>query len=158
MKTIHRISLILAVLLLLTGCSSVYDDLNGTTESSASGLTPEGMDQISRELDSSSAAAAASKQNAKTTNTSTTATPAAPTTVGADTSDKQDDTATPSDTLEHDVLVTDPTFRTVYWTKGGSVWHVSRGCSALKNSTDILSGTEDEALAAGKSRVCKKCG
>lgn len=156
MKAMYKISLvILAVLLLLTGCSSVYDDLRGTSEPSASELTPEGMDEISRELESSSAAAAASKQNAKTTTAPASAAPA-----DTDTSASASQTAavTPSDTLEPDVFVTAPASDIVYWTKGGSVWHISRSCSALKNSTDILSGSEDEALAAGKSRACKKCG
>ena len=46
----------------------------------------------------------------------------------------------------------------VYWTGGGSVWHVTASCSALAKSKSILSGTEDEAQKAGKTRVCKRCG
>lgn len=67
-------------------------------------------------------------------------------------------TTTARETLEPDIFTTIPNGATVYWTKSGSVWHVSRGCSALKNSTDIISGTQSDAVAAGKSRVCKKCG
>ena len=47
----------------------------------------------------------------------------------------------------------------VYWVKGGSVWHVSKKCSSLSKSsdTDILSGTESDAITSGKERACKKC-
>jgi hypothetical protein len=44
---------------------------------------------------------------------------------------------------------------TVYWTPGGSVWHVSRGCSTLANSKTVLHGS---IAASGKPRVCKVCG
>ncbi len=46
----------------------------------------------------------------------------------------------------------------VYWTAGGSVWHIDRNCSALSNSAAVESGTIKEAEMAGKSRACKKCG
>lgn len=47
---------------------------------------------------------------------------------------------------------------TVYWVKNGGVWHLRRDCSSLSRSKEILSGTVDEAIAAGKERVCKLCG
>ena len=40
---------------------------------------------------------------------------------------------------------------TVYWTPGGSVWHVDPKCSALARSSDIRSGTVEQS---GKSRGC----
>ena len=48
---------------------------------------------------------------------------------------------------------------TVYWTEGGSVWHLSDSCSSLSKTdpADIVSGSEEEAIAAGKERACKKC-
>ena len=46
----------------------------------------------------------------------------------------------------------------VFWTAGGSVWHVTAECSALAKSKSVLSGTEEQAKQAGKSRVCKRCG
>lgn len=46
----------------------------------------------------------------------------------------------------------------VYWTAGGSVWHVTDACSALAKSKSILSGSETQAIRAGKTRVCKRCG
>lgn len=46
----------------------------------------------------------------------------------------------------------------VYWTVGGSVWHVTDACTALAKSKSILSGTESAAQQAGKTRVCKRCG
>ena len=47
---------------------------------------------------------------------------------------------------------------TVFWTAGGSVWHVTAECSALAKSKSVSSGTEEQAQQAGKSRVCKRCG
>ena len=46
----------------------------------------------------------------------------------------------------------------VYWTPGGSVWHTSDKCSSLSRSKEILTGSEADARAAGKERVCKRCG
>lgn len=52
-----------------------------------------------------------------------------------------------------------PSFEeTVFWTVGGSVWHVTAECSALAKSKSILSGSETEAQQAGKTRACKRCG
>ena len=47
----------------------------------------------------------------------------------------------------------------VYWTENGAVWHLSRDCSSLsKTDPDkILSGDTDDAVGAGKERVCKIC-
>ena len=47
----------------------------------------------------------------------------------------------------------------VYWTKSGSVWHESSSCSSLANTPieNLVCGSEDEALSAGKERACKKC-
>jgi hypothetical protein len=46
----------------------------------------------------------------------------------------------------------------VYWVKNGEVWHVSRECSSLSRSKEILTGTVSEAIQVGKERVCKRCG
>lgn len=46
----------------------------------------------------------------------------------------------------------------VYWTPNGSVWHIKENCSSLSKSTDIRSGSTDDAIAAGMERVCKRCG
>lgn len=46
----------------------------------------------------------------------------------------------------------------VYYTPGGSVWHVRRDCPALSSSKEILSGSVDDAVKAGKSRECRRCG
>ena len=46
----------------------------------------------------------------------------------------------------------------VYWVKNGSVWHESRKCSSLaRSSSDIYSGSENEAKDSGKDRACKIC-
>lgn len=54
--------------------------------------------------------------------------------------------------------VTSPDDGTVYWVKGGEVWHIKKTCQSLSRSKNILSGSVDDAVAAGKTRVCKKCG
>lgn len=45
----------------------------------------------------------------------------------------------------------------VFWVEGGSVWHTDKSCSSLLRSKNILSGTIDQAMKAGKSRACKIC-
>lgn len=47
---------------------------------------------------------------------------------------------------------------TVYWTEGGSVWHLTPQCSRLSKSKEIISGTVSEAKEAKKERVCSFCG
>lgn len=44
----------------------------------------------------------------------------------------------------------------LYWTEGGEVWHTSPDCRYLKNKT-VLSGTQADALEAGKKRLCSSC-
>ena len=46
----------------------------------------------------------------------------------------------------------------VYWTKSGSVWHTTSECRYLSKSTNILSGSIDEAKEAGKAKACSGCG
>lgn len=49
------------------------------------------------------------------------------------------------------------TDKLVYWTKGGGVYHFYKDCGYIKSSSEVLSGTEEEALEAGKSGVCSRC-
>lgn len=49
------------------------------------------------------------------------------------------------------------TDNTVYWTKGGGVYHLYKDCGYIKSSSEILSGTVEEALEAKKSGVCSRC-
>lgn len=46
----------------------------------------------------------------------------------------------------------------VYWVRGGSVYHLKSDCSSLSRSSEILSGTIEDAIADGKERVCSRCG
>ncbi len=47
---------------------------------------------------------------------------------------------------------------TVYWTKGGSRYHLDQDCSALANSAELLGGTVKEAIETdGKDYLCKFC-
>ena len=59
---------------------------------------------------------------------------------------------------EDDTSQTEENADTVYWVKGGEVWHTRSNCSSLSRSKNILSGTVEDALLAGKARVCKRCG
>ena len=45
----------------------------------------------------------------------------------------------------------------VYWVSGGSVYHTTPDCPSLKRSHNMRSGTVQQAMAAGKSRVCTNC-
>ena len=45
---------------------------------------------------------------------------------------------------------------TVYWTEGGSVWHLSTNCYHLK-SAKIYSGYVQDAINAKKSKLCSYC-
>ena len=67
---------------------------------------------------------------------------------------ESDDTSTDQTGAAADDEVTD----TVYWVKNGEVWHTKSTCSSLSRSKDIRSGTVEEAMLAGKDRVCKRCG
>ena len=55
-----------------------------------------------------------------------------------------------------DKTPTDP--GVVYWVAGGEVWHLRRDCSSIASAASVQEGSEAEALAAGKTRVCKRCG
>ena len=44
-----------------------------------------------------------------------------------------------------------------YWTESGSVWHTYKDCYHIKKSTNILSGTVEEAKEEGKSHICTAC-
>lgn len=44
-----------------------------------------------------------------------------------------------------------------FWTRSGSVYHKSENCPRLSSSSEIKSGTHDEALAAGLERGCSVC-
>lgn len=103
---------------------------------------------ISAETDAeSSANAPASTADAETETAAETDTAAsdtaAPDTAASDTDTAAAESSQPDDTS------------TVYWTKSGKVWHLSRGCPSLANSDDVSSGSIAES---GKERACKRCG
>ena len=45
---------------------------------------------------------------------------------------------------------------TVYWTESGETWHTNPKCYHIKNK-DVFSGSVEEAIEAGKERLCKTC-
>ena len=51
----------------------------------------------------------------------------------------------------------EPQSSTVYWTPNGKSYHTTSECSTLSRSKTILSGTIDEAMAAGKTDPCNVC-
>lgn len=61
--------------------------------------------------------------------------------------------STGSDTIE----ITGSLDRTAYWTSGGKSYHFSASCSTLARSKNILSGTLQDALDAGKLDPCDRC-
>lgn len=44
-----------------------------------------------------------------------------------------------------------------YWTDGGRVYHKWSDCGHLKKSSDVKSGSEQDALLAGKEALCSSC-
>ena len=45
----------------------------------------------------------------------------------------------------------------VYWTEGGTVYHLRDTCSTLKRSKEIFHGSIEDAILAQKERACKTC-
>ena len=45
----------------------------------------------------------------------------------------------------------------VYWTNGGSKYHLFADCGHLSNSADVKSGKIEDAKAKGKGECCKTC-
>lgn len=45
----------------------------------------------------------------------------------------------------------------VYWTDGGSVLHIDQSCYHLDRSDAVHSGSVEEAVATGKTRLCATC-
>lgn len=54
-------------------------------------------------------------------------------------------------------LPSTPQEEIVYWTPRGTKWHSTIDCPALGRSHTILSGTVQQAQAAGKDAPCKDC-
>lgn len=66
------------------------------------------------------------------------------------------DTDTQPSVIEQAVNTAD--IDVVYWVEKGEVWHTKSSCPSLSRSKNILSGSPSDAMSAGKSRVCKRCG
>ena len=47
---------------------------------------------------------------------------------------------------------------TVYWTKGGTVYHLDPDCHHLRRAAEVLHGTVREAEAAAMEKACRSCG
>ena len=47
--------------------------------------------------------------------------------------------------------------RTYYWVPGGKIYHSTEVCWALGRSKEILSGSPEEAEAAGRTSPCNLC-
>lgn len=53
--------------------------------------------------------------------------------------------------------ITGPLARTAYWVSGGKSYHFSSNCPSLSRSTNIQTGTLQDALNAGKTDPCNNC-
>lgn len=71
---------------------------------------------------------------------------------------EQIDVVITPDTSEATSDTAEENTNSVYWVKGGEVWHTRSTCPSLSRSKNILSGTVEDAVLAGKVRVCKRCG
>ena len=85
-------------------------------------------------------------------------------TAESDNSDSSDElshevTAGEEETLKYQKEYSGDGTLLVYWTKSGSVWHESSFCPSLANTSkdNLICGSEEEAISAGKDRACKKC-
>ncbi len=47
--------------------------------------------------------------------------------------------------------------RDVYWAPYGKVYHTHDDCSAIRASTELTYGTVEQAIAAGRTRLCSFC-
>ena len=45
----------------------------------------------------------------------------------------------------------------VYWLESGKVWHIKRECSYIVKKENVSSGTLEDAIEAGKEKVCSRC-
>ena len=50
-----------------------------------------------------------------------------------------------------------PNGESVFWTKGGSVFHLSPLCQHLSKTREIYYGTAEDAATQGKERACAAC-
>ena len=48
--------------------------------------------------------------------------------------------------------------RACYYTVGGAVWHYDPSCASLSQSENVQGGTVEQAMLAGKTRPCARCG
>lgn len=71
----------------------------------------------------------------------------------------EDITESEEETLKYPKDYSDDGALIVYWTKSGTVWHESASCSSLANTLkdNLICGSENDAISAGKERACKKC-
>lgn len=45
----------------------------------------------------------------------------------------------------------------VFWTASGKLWHSTYSCTYISRSKDIIHGSLDDALLAGKTEACTRC-
>lgn len=69
------------------------------------------------------------------------------------------ETPAPESETESQVPETLAPDATVYWLKGGSVYHASRDCHHISHAAleDVAEGQIPEAVAQGKKRLCASC-
>lgn len=74
-------------------------------------------------------------------------------------SETEEDLTSVEETLKYPKDYSEDGTLLVYWTKSGSVWHESSSCSSLSKTAkdNLVCGSTDDAISAGKERACKKC-
>ena len=45
----------------------------------------------------------------------------------------------------------------VYWTANGKSYHLYDDCSFMSRSEELIYGTVEQAIEAGKTRICRSC-
>lgn len=130
----------------------VQENLNQIAEIlNALGYDVEGEAAEAEQTDSQTAETVSSESISP--ETAPVSTESAPTSAGTSSAQTDAVQAAP-ESVEQNV---EPQGDTVYWTPNGKSYHNTSECSTLSRSKTILSGTIDEAMAAGKTDPCNVC-
>lgn len=130
----------------------VQENLNQIAEIlNALGYDVEGEAAEAEQTDSQTAETVSSESISP--ETAPVSTESAPTSAGTSSAQTDAVQAAP-ESVEQNV---EPQGDTVYWTPNGKSYHNNSECSTLSRSKTILSGTIDEAMAAGKTDPCNVC-
>ena len=143
MKRLLLVLLMISVMLSFASCAALYADRGGFVGGEM--LDYEKMAEIRAEVMSAEFPSEEQVESTESINESATK--------SVDESDKlstEEKAETPKETEA------DTNNETVYWMSGGSVWHLDKDCRYIKGK-EVISGSQAEAMDAGKERVCSSC-